>query len=63
MNVERIISEYENELTSLKIALSLTDQKDTARRLRLSEQIVEMEELIKELNEKIKSQKNILKDD
>ena len=55
MNIERIISEHENELTSLKIALNLTDPKDTERRLRLSEQIVEMEELIKELKENRKS--------
>ena len=55
MNIERIISEHENELSSLKRALNLTDPKDTERRLRLSEQIVEMEELIKELKENRKS--------
>ena len=62
MNIERIISEYKNELSSLRIALNLTDINDTERRLRISEQIEEIEELIEDLKEEKESQKNIYED-
>lgn len=51
MNVEREISEYENELASLKKALNLTDIKDIERRTEIAEQISEMEELLEDLKE------------
>lgn len=51
MNIERMISEYENERTTLIIALHLTDQNDLERRMSISEQIDEIDEIIENLKE------------
>ena len=46
MNIERRISECQSELAALKQALYSSDLSDTERRLRISEQIDEMEEIM-----------------
>lgn len=51
MNIERMISEYENERTTLIMALHLTDKNDIERRMSISEQIDEIDEIIENLKE------------
>ena len=58
MNIERRISECQSELASLKQALYSSDPSDTERRLRISEQIDEMEEIIKDLEEEKRKSRN-----
>ena len=59
MNIESMISEYENERTSLIMALHLTDKNDVERRMEIAKQLDEIDELIEELKEeeKIKNSK------
>ena len=51
MKIERMISEYENERTSLIMALHLTDLTDLERKMEISRQIDEIDEMIEELKE------------
>ena len=51
MNIESMISEYENERTTLIMALHLTETNDIERRMEISEQINEIDEIIEELKE------------
>ena len=51
MNIESMISEYENERTALIMALHLTDADDLERRMEISKQIDEIDEMIEELKE------------
>ena len=58
MNIESMISEYENERTSLIMALHLTDANDLERRMEIAKQIDEINEIIEELEEKRKTEKH-----
>ena len=49
MKLERIISEYENELASLK--MSLKKSKDLTRKMEISAEIDEIEQIILDLKE------------
>ena len=49
MKLERIISEYENELASLK--MSLKKSKDLTRKMEISAEIDEIEQIIIDLKE------------
>ena len=51
MTIEGMISDYENELASLKIALKLTSKEDIERRMIISEEITEIEEILCDLKE------------
>ena len=51
MNIDSMISEYENERTTLIMALHLTEPNDIERRMEISEQINEIDEIIEELKE------------
>ena len=59
MNIESMISEYKNERTALIMALHLTDLDDLERRMEISKQIDEIDEMIEELEaEKRKNTKH-----
>ena len=58
MNIESMISEYENERTTLIMALHLTDADDLERRMEISKQIDEIDEIIEELKEKRNTDKH-----
>lgn len=51
MNIESMISEYENERTSLIMALHLSDADDLERRMEIAKQIDEIDEIIENLKE------------
>ena len=58
MNIESMISEYKNERTALIMALHLTDPSDLERRMEISKQIDEIDEIIEELKEKRNTDKH-----
>ena len=52
MNIERMISEYENELASLKKTLRIVE--DPSRKLEVAAEITEIEEIIADLKRESK---------